>query len=78
MGSTEVPCRWGRGIGAAKIPAALRDDLLTYLFCTSPDRARIIAELMVRNPGIGDLLADLEADDDLRARLEIELLRTRE
>jgi hypothetical protein len=56
------------------IPDALRDDLLTYLFCTSPDRARIIAKLMVRNPGIGDLLADLEADDDLRARLEIELL----
>jgi hypothetical protein len=58
----------------AEIPPALRDDLLTYLFCTSPDRARIIAELLVRNPGMGDLLADLEADDELRARLEIELL----
>lgn len=56
-----------------KVPPALRDDLLTYLFCTSPDRARII-ELLVRNPGIGELLADLEADDDLRARFEIELL----
>jgi hypothetical protein len=30
--------------------------------------------LMAGNPGIGDLLADLEADD-LRARLEMELLR---
>ena len=29
---------------------------------------------MVRNPGIGDLLADLEADDDLRERFEMELL----
>jgi hypothetical protein len=29
------------------------------------DRARIIAELLLRNPGIGELLADLEADDDL-------------
>ena len=58
----------------ADIPLALRDDLLTYLFCTSPDRARIIAELLVRNPGIGELLADLEADDDLRARFETELL----
>jgi hypothetical protein len=48
--------------------------LITYLFCTSPDRARLIAELMARNPGIGDLLIDLEADDDLRARFEIELL----
>ncbi len=57
-----------------EIPPALRDDLLTYLFCTSPDRARIIAELLVRNPGMDGLLADLEADDDLRARLEIELL----
>jgi len=54
-----------------EIPAALRDDLVTYLFCTSPDRARLIAELLVRNRGIGDLLADLEADDDLRARLEM-------
>lgn len=50
------------------IPPAIRDDLLTYLFCTSPDRARIIAELLVRNPGIGDLLAELEADDDPRAK----------
>jgi hypothetical protein len=29
---------------------------------------------LVRNPGIGDLRADLEAGDDLRARSEIELL----
>jgi hypothetical protein len=55
------------------IPPAFRDDLLTYLFCTSPDRARIIAELLVRNPGMGELLADLEADDDLRSWLEMEL-----
>ena len=51
------------------IPESLRDDLLTYLFATSADRARIIAELLARNPGMGELLADLEADDDLRARL---------
>ena len=56
------------------IPPALRDDLLAYLLCTSPDRARLIAELIERNPGIADLLMDLEADDDLRAKLEIELL----
>jgi len=49
-----------------QIPLALRDDLLTYLFCTSPDRARVIADLFLRDPGIGDLLADLEADDDPR------------
>ena len=56
------------------ISPALRDDLLTYLFCTSPERARLIAELTARNPGITDLLMDLEADDDMRAKLEIELL----
>ena len=28
----------------------------------------------MRNAGFGDLLAELEADDDLRARVEIELL----
>jgi hypothetical protein len=56
------------------IPDPLRDDLPRYLFCTSPDRARIIAELMDRNPGIAELLMDLEADNDLRTRFEMELL----
>ena len=56
------------------ISPALRDDLLAYLLCTSPDRARLIAELTTRNPGIAELLMDLEADDDVRAKLEIELL----
>jgi hypothetical protein len=46
--------------------------------CDSPDRARIIGELTDRNPGIAELLMDLEADDDLRTRLEIELLASRE
>ena len=31
-------------------------------------------ELIARNPGIGELLADLEADDNLRARFEMKLL----
>jgi hypothetical protein len=56
------------------IPPALRDDLISYLLCTSPDRARIIADLIQRNPGMGELLMDLEADDNLRARFEMELL----
>ena len=55
----------------------LRDDLLTYLFCRSPERARIVAQLLLKNPGMGDLLADLETDADLRAKLEIELVRTK-
>jgi hypothetical protein len=37
------------------IPPALRDDLIAFLLCDSADRARIVAELLVRNPGIGDL-----------------------
>jgi hypothetical protein len=57
------------------IPPALRDDLIAFLLCDSPDRARLISELLVRNPGMGDLLADLECDDDLRARFEVALLR---
>jgi hypothetical protein len=57
------------------IPPALRDDLIAFLLCDSPDRARIIGELLQRNPGMGDLLAELEADDDLRTRFEQALLR---
>jgi len=49
------------------------------LAATSEERARLIGELTHRNPGMADLaLADLEADDGLRARFEIELLRNRE
>jgi hypothetical protein len=57
-----------------ELPEPLRRDLLRYLARTSEERARLIGELTLRNPGIADLLTDLEADDDLRARFEIELL----
>lgn len=60
--------------GAENISPPLRDDLISFLLCDSADRARLIADLLRRNPGMRDLLADLEADDDLRARFEIELL----
>lgn len=60
---------------ATDLPATLRRDLLRYLAATSEDRARLIEELSRRNPGIAELLIDLEADADLRARFEIELLR---
>jgi hypothetical protein len=56
------------------LPDALRDDLLRYLFSTSQERAMIIGELSERNPGMADLLMELETDDDLRARFEMELL----
>jgi len=65
-------------VSVDRIPPALRDDLIAYLLCDSPDRARLIAELLQRNPGMGDLLAALEADDDLRTRLEVALLNRAE
>ncbi len=56
------------------IPPALSSDLIRYLMATSAERARIIGGLTARNPGIADLLMELEADDYLRARFEVELL----
>lgn len=53
----------------------LRRDLLRYLAATSEERARLIGELVERKPGVSSLLMDLEADEDLRMRFEIELLR---
>ena len=53
----------------------LRRDLLRYLSATSKERARIIGELVARNPSMAELLMDLEADYDLGTRFEIALLR---
>jgi hypothetical protein len=58
-----------------EVSESLRRDLLRYLGASSGERARLIGELTWRKPGLADLLTDLEADDDLRARFEIELLR---
>ena len=60
---------------ASQLSEQLRHEVLRYLGATSQDRARLIGELTERNPGMADLLLDLEADDDLRTRFEIELLR---
>ncbi len=59
---------------ASAIPESARQELLTYLSATPADRARIIAEITKRDPTLADLLADLEADADLRGRFEIALL----
>jgi hypothetical protein len=58
------------------IPTGLRDDLTRCQRATSAKWARIIGELTEPNPGMADVLADLEADDDLRAKFEIELLNS--
>ncbi len=61
-------------IGAiVKIPDELRADLIRYLLATSSERARIIGELSARNPSMAELLTDLEVEDDLRARFEMEV-----
>jgi hypothetical protein len=56
------------------VPPELRLDLLRYLAATSEERARLIGELGHRDPGMADVLMDLETDDQLRSRFEAELL----
>ena len=68
--------RQGAAVVASRLTPDLRRDLLRYLAATSEERARLIGELVERNPGMGSLLMDLEADDDLRTRFEIGLLET--
>jgi hypothetical protein len=58
----------------SKLTPELRRDLLRYLAATSEERARLIGELVERNPGMASLLMNLEADGDLRAMFEIKLL----
>jgi hypothetical protein len=63
---------------AEEIPEPLRRDLLRYPLKTSAERARVIGQLTERNPGMADILIELEADGDLRARFEMELLNSSE
>ena len=63
-------------VEANQLSEQLRRELLRYLSATSEERARLIGELTDRSPGITDLLADLEVDDTLRDRFELELLRS--
>jgi hypothetical protein len=65
-------------VEATDLAEPLRRDLLRYLAATSEERARLIGELSSRNPPVVDLLVDLEADDALRSRFEMELLRSLE
>jgi hypothetical protein len=61
-----------------EIPEPLRRDLLRHLLKTCANRATIIGELTHRNPGMAEILMELETDDDLRARFEMELLNRSE
>jgi hypothetical protein len=57
------------------IPEDVRRDLLRYLKMTSAERANYIARLHERGSGLAEVLTDLEADDDLRLLLELDLLK---
>jgi hypothetical protein len=61
-------------VKAKDLSEPLRRDLLRYLAATSAERARLIGELASRNPAV--LLVDLETDDYLRSRFEMELLQS--
>ena len=61
---------------ASQLSEQLRRELLSYLSASSEEPARLIGELTQRNPGMADLLADLEVNDTLRDRFELELLRS--
>jgi hypothetical protein len=61
-------------VEVGELPDPLRRDLLRYLGATSEERARLVSELVARNPGMAEMLSDLEADEDLRTRFEVELL----
>lgn len=61
-------------MSASRIPEPLREELLRCLMVGSADRARIIGELTERDPGMADLLMELEADYELSTKFEIELL----
>jgi hypothetical protein len=63
-------------VEASQLSEQLRRELLRYLSAISEERARLIGELTERNPGMADLLADLEVDNTLRDRFELELLRS--
>jgi hypothetical protein len=70
-------CRYAQAlVDSLHFSEPLRRDLLRYLAATSKERAHLIGELGRRNPGLANLLVDLEADDDLRSRFEMELLRS--
>jgi hypothetical protein len=59
----------------AHVPDDIRRDLLRYRKATSAERARIIAQLHERGSDLAEVLTDLEADDDLRLQLELDLIR---
>lgn len=58
------------------ISRPMRRDLLRYLQASSSERAKLLGKLFERNPGMAKVLADLESDDDLRVRFEVELLKS--
>ncbi len=52
--------------------------LLDHLRKTSAERAGAIRKVYAVSMSLGDLLIDLEVDEDLRARFEVALLESRQ
>jgi hypothetical protein len=59
-------------------PGSAYSFLLAHLSKTSAERARAIRKVYAVSPSLGDLLIDLEVDDDIRTRFEVALLERRE
>jgi hypothetical protein len=68
-----VACTWVTSADPPpELPAGM---MLAYLLAPSVERARILGVLYEKRPEMADLLAELEADEDLRARFEMALLQ---
>jgi hypothetical protein len=63
-----------RGIAAVNLSPELRTELLGYLAATSEERAQVIHRIFPLNKALGEILIDLEANEDLRMLFHLQLL----
>ncbi len=57
------------------LPPELRTELRGYFAATAEERAQVIHRIFPLNEALGDILIDLEADDQLRTQFELHLLQ---
>ena len=55
------------------IPESRRSDLLRYAQASSAERARLLEDLLEKNPGMAGIVAELEAYEELHWRFEVAL-----
>ena len=63
------------GVARVNLPPELRTELRGYLAATAEERAQVIHRIFPLNEALGDILIDLEANDDLRTQFELQLLQ---